>query len=115
MEASIFNSTKKVLGLDEGYDAFDLNVLTFINSSLATLDQLGVGPVGGLVIDGPDSVWDDLSVPDNQLGLVKTYIFLKVRMLFDPPTTSFAISAFNEQIKEYEWRLNTFRETEPTP
>lgn len=115
MEESILNSTKSILGLDEGYDAFDLDVMTFINSSLGTLDQLGVGPVGGAVIDGPDAVWDDLSLPDNQLGLVKTYIFLKVRMLFDPPTTSFAIAAFNKQIEEYEWRLNIFRETEPTP
>ena len=115
MEASILTSTKAVLGLDEGYDAFDLDVMVFINSALATLDQLGVGPIGGLVIDGPEAVWDDLAVPDNQLGLIKTYIFLKVRMLFDPPTTSFAISAFNKQIEEYEWRLNMFRETEQTP
>lgn len=115
MEASILNSTKKVLGLDEGYDAFDLDVMTFINSALATLDQLGIGPAGGLVIDGPDETWADLSLPDNQLGLAKTYLFLKVRMLFDPPATSFAISAFNEQLKEVEWRLNIFSETEPAP
>lgn len=115
MEASILNSTKKVLGLDEGYTAFDLDVITFINSALATLDQLGVGPAGGLVIDGPSESWADLALPDNQLGLVKTFIFLKVRMLFDPPATSFAINAFNEQIKEVEWRLNIFSETEPAP
>lgn len=115
MEASILNSTKSVLGLSEGYDAFDLDVNTFINTALSTLDQLGIGPVGGLVVDGPAAVWEDLSLPDNQLGLVKTYVFLKVRMLFDPPTTSFAIAAFNDQLKEYEWRLTIFQETEPAP
>ena len=109
MEESILTSTKAVLGIDEGVESFDLDVTVFINSALATLDQLGVGPAGGLVIDGPSAVWASLSVPDNQLSMIKTYIFLKVRMLFDPPATSFAISAFNKQIEEYEWRLNMYR------
>lgn len=112
MEASIFISTKKVLGLDEGYDAFDQDIIIFINSALSTLDQLGVGPSGGFIISGPEENWDDLLLPDNQLGLVKTYLFLKVRMLFDPPNTSFLINAWTEQISEYEWRLRTFQETE---
>jgi hypothetical protein len=112
MEESILTSTKKILGLDEGYDVFDLDIITFINSALSTLDQLGVGPVGGYTITGPEEVWDDLTLPANQLQLVKTYLFLKVRMLFDPPTTSYLISALNEQLKEYEWRLNSFVETE---
>lgn len=112
MEESILISTKKILGLDEGYDAFDLDIITFINSALSTLDQLGVGVSGGFAITGSDEVWDDLNVPSNQLQLIKTYLFLKVRMLFDPPTTSYLLAAYDEQLKEYEWRLNTFVETE---
>lgn len=114
MEESILLSTKKILGLDEGYEAFDLDIVTFINSALSTLDQLGVGPAGGFVIFGPDEVWGDLELPSNQLQHVKTYLFLKVRMLFDPPSTSFLINAYEEQLKEYEWRLNAFAETEST-
>lgn len=112
MEESILTSTKKVLGLDEGYEPFDLDVIVFINSALATLDQLGVGPQGGLVIEGSDETWSDLNLPDNQLSLVKTYLFLKVRMLFDPPQTSFLINAMTAQLEEHEFRLKTFTETE---
>lgn len=112
MEASILYSTKKTLGLDEGYDAFDLDVMTFVNTALSTLDQIGVGPLGGLTITGPDETWDDLDVPDNQLNLVKTYVLLRVKTLFDPPQTGFLVTAMNSQIEELEYRLRTFAETE---
>lgn len=111
MNPSILLSTKVVLGLDEGYDAFDADITTFINSALSILDQLGVGVDGGFFILGEDEIWDDLNLPANQLNLVKTYIFLKVRMLFDPPTTSFTIAAYEKQLEEYEFRLMTFVET----
>jgi hypothetical protein len=111
MAPSILTSTKKVLGLDEGYDAFDADIITFINSALSVLDQLGVGAEGGFFITGPEEVWDDLNLPDNQLNLVRTYLFLRVRMLFDPPTTSFLLSAWEKQLEEYEYRLRTFVET----
>jgi hypothetical protein len=116
MESSILISTKKVLGLAEAYTVFDLDIISHINSSFSTLAQLGVGPVAGFMIEDEAGEWGELDVPTVQLNLIKTYIFLKVRMLFDPPTTSFLIEATNNQIKELEWRLNVFRENEiPLP
>jgi len=115
MEESILISTKKILGLDEAYLAFDQDVLTHINAAFSILNQLGVGPAEGFMIMDAETVWDDYPVPYNQLHLVKTYIYLKVRSLFDPPATSYLIEATNAQIKEYEWRLNLFREWELDP
>ena len=115
MEESILNSTKKILGLDQSYTAFDQDVLTHINASFSILDQLGVGPEGGFAIEDDVPVWDDYPAPPNQLHLVKTYVFLKVRILFDPPPTSYLIQAATDQIKEYEWRLNVFREVALEP
>lgn len=112
METSILNSTKKILGIADNYTVFDHDIITFINSVFSTLDQLGVGPVGGFSIDGFEDDWSSYDVPANQLQMVKTLVFLKVRMAFDPPTTSFLIEAMNKQIAEQEWRLNVFREQE---
>ena len=112
MEERILISTKKGLGLPEGDEAFDLDVITFINSAFSTLDQVGVGPTGGFYITGPDELWPDLNVPDNQLNVVRTYLFLKVKLLFDPPNTSYVLKAFETQLEEYLWRLATFVETE---
>jgi len=112
MENSILLSTKKILGLSDSYTAFDLDVITHINAAFSVLNQLGIGPVEGFFIEDGEALWDDFTIEGTypQLGLIKTYIFLKVRMLFDPPNTSFLIEAMNKQIAEYEWRLNTFRE-----
>lgn len=110
MEESILKSTKKILGLADDYTPFDLDVITHINSAFSILDQLGVGPAGGFFIEGEREEWSDFEVPPNQLNLIKTYMFLRVRMLFDPPTTSFLIDAMTKQLNEYEWRIGTFRE-----
>jgi hypothetical protein len=115
VEESILTSTKKVLGLDVTYTVFDLDIITHINAAFSVLNQLGVGPPEMFFIEDATSVWADFVVPPEQLHLVKTYIFLKVRILFDPPSTSYLISAATDQIKEYEWRLNTFREEELRP
>jgi hypothetical protein len=115
MEPSILISTKKILGLAEEYTAFDLDVLTHINAAFSVLNQLGVGPAEGFFIEDETVVWDDFDIPLNQHNLVKTYVFLKVRLLFDPPATSYLISAAERQIEEYEWRLNVFREVELSP
>jgi len=115
MTDSILNSTKKILGLPAEYTPFDLDVITHINSAFSTLDQLGVGPNGGFFIEGPDETWSQYTAPVNQLNQVKTYVYLKVRMLFDPPSTSYLVTAMNEQIKEAEWRLNIFREGDLDP
>ena len=120
METSILTGTKKILGLAEDYTAFDYDLITHINSAFSTLTQLGVGPAEGFMIEDETAVWTDF-ITDNDLqyNSVKTYVYLRVRMLFDPPATSFVIAALNEQIKELEWRLNVHREetgwTDPDP
>lgn len=112
MESSILTSTKKILGIAKTYTAFDLDIITHINAAFSVLSQLGVGPAEGFMIEDDTSIWEDYDVPQNWLNLVRTYVFLKVRLTFDPPGTSYLIEAMNKQIDEYEWRLNTFREGE---
>lgn len=112
MENSILRSTKKILGIPKDYTAFDLDVITHINSTFAILSQLGVGSATGFQIEDDTNEWSELGVPQNQLNMIRTYVFLKVRMLFDPPTTSYLISAMESQIREHEVRLNNFREDE---
>jgi hypothetical protein len=110
MENSILISTKKVLGIAQDYTVFDLDIITHINAAFSVLNQLGVGPIEGFFIQDETATWDDFIVPPNQLHLVKTYVILKVRMLFDPPATGYLVGAMENQLKEYEWRLNVFRE-----
>jgi hypothetical protein len=110
MEQSILTSTKKILGLSSDYTAFDLDIITHINASLSTLTQLGIGSENGFYIEDASDVWTDFIPNGTVLNMVKTYIFLKVRMLFDPPATSFLITAMNEQLREYEWRISALRE-----
>lgn len=110
MEQSILTSTKKVLGLSDSYTPFDLDILTHLNAAFATLHQLGIGDAL-FQLEDENPVWTDFAgVPAEQLALIKTYVYLKVRMLFDPPATSFGIEAAERQLKEYEWRISTFRE-----
>lgn len=111
MEDSILNSTKKILGLNADYTAFDLDILTHINMAFGTVNQLGVGPDDSVVVEDAESLWSTIGLPANQLSLVRTYVFLRARLAFDPPATSFHLEAIKEQIKELEWRLNVFRET----
>lgn len=110
MEASILKSTKKILGVASEYTAFDLDIITHINSTFSILSQIGIGPVYGFAIEDDQAEWSDIDLPRNQLGMVRTYVFLKVRILFDPPATSFLIEASNKQIEEHEVRLSYFRE-----
>lgn len=113
MEESILNSTKKVLGLDPGYTAFDFDIITAINSTFGILHSLGIGPLEGFMIEDETAEWADFTdVPMHSMNMVKTYIWLRVRLAFDPPTTSFLIQATNDQIREYEWRLSVNREND---
>ena len=118
MTTSVLTSTKKVLGVDDSYTAFDVDILMHINSVFSTLNQLGIGPIDGFMIEDSTATWDAFLGADNRLNSVKTYVYLRVRMLFDPPTTSFVIDAMAKQIQELEWRLNIVREgdswTNPT-
>ena len=120
MEQSILISTKKILGIDKDYTVFDLDIITHINSAFSTLTQLGVGPAEGFMIEDDSAVWTDfIDPPDFQYNSVKSYVFLKVKQLFDPPHTSYLITAVEKQIQELEWRLNVYREetgwTDPDP
>lgn len=110
MEASILTSVKKILGMTEAYTAFDEDVIMHINAAFSILTQLGIGQTSGFMLETGLETWDDFIIPDLQLNLVKTYLYLRVRMLFDPPTTSFLIEAMNKQIAEYEWRLGVMRD-----
>lgn len=110
MDDSILNSVKKILGIAPDYDAFDTDVIVHINSVFSTLNQLGLGPDEGFMIEDDSAVWEDFLLGDLRLNTVKTYTYLRVRVLFDPPTTGFTLTALQEQIKELEWRLNIFRE-----
>lgn len=105
-DESILDTIKKMLGLADDYDAFDIDVVVDINAAMLTLKQLGVGPDDGYSITGPDEVWTDIpEVKASSLNAVKQYIYLKTRMLFDPPTTSAHIDAMKATISELEWRL----------
>lgn len=112
MSDSILTSTKKILGVDEAYTAFDVDIITHINTVFSTLAQIGIGPAAGYMILDAEPTWDDFLLGDERLNSVKTYMYLRVRMMFDPPTSSYLINALNEQVKELEWRLSTLRETE---
>lgn len=110
MPDSILDTTKKVLGIAADYTAFDPDILFHINTVFSTLCQLGIGPEDGFSIEDKDAVWADFIGEDKRLNSVKTYTYLRVRMLFDPPTTSFLQDAMKQQIQELEWRLNVHRE-----
>lgn len=112
MEQSILKSTKKILAIADEYTVFDLDIITHINTAFSILTQLGVGPVEGFMIEDDTAVWTDFDPVDDHFNYnaVKSYVFLKVRQLFDPPATSYLISAVERQVEELEWRLNTHRE-----
>lgn len=103
---SILTSIKKLLGIDAEYDHFDADVIMHINSVFSVLTQLGVGPKNGFSIEGASETWDQFINTDfNRFSMVRSFIYLKVKLLFDPPTSSAAIEAINRQISEFEWRL----------
>lgn len=112
MNDSILNSTKKALGLSADYDVFDPDLIMHINGVFSTLNQIGVGPSNGFMISDEYDDWSTFSVSPVMLNMVKPYIYLRVRMLFDPPGTSFLMNSFEQQIKESEWRLREFAESQ---
>ena len=104
---SILTSIKKMLGITEEYTHFDADLIIHINSVFVTLRQLGVGPKEGFRIEDETSLWSDfISEDDMRFESVKTYIYLKVRLLFDPPLNSALIESINRISNELEWRLN---------
>lgn len=104
---SILLTVKKMLGIAEEYHAFDIDLIVNINSVFLTLNQLGVGPEQPYRIEGPEEVWKDfLGEQFQNIAGVETYVYLKTRLLFDPPTNSFLVTAIENQCSELEWRLN---------
>lgn len=103
---SILTSIKKMLGIADDYTHFDTDIIIHINTALNILTQLGVGPSEGFSIFDKELRWDDFVPSDSKLDLIKTYVYLKVRMLFDPPLSSAVAEAMKENIKELEFRIS---------
>lgn len=108
-QESILLSIKKALSLPEEIEDFDPEIIMYINGNLAYLTELGVGPPGGFKITGEKETWDEL-IKDDRFNDVKTLIYLRVRMIFDPPTVTVLEKAFTEQLRELEWRIHEKRE-----
>lgn len=103
---SILTSIKKLLGIDEEYTQFDDDIIMHINSVFLNLTQLGVGPPEGFSIEDDAATWEDFIEDNIQLQAVKSYMYLKVKLLFDPPLSTSVIESMNRMIAELEWRLN---------
>jgi hypothetical protein len=104
---SILDSIKKMLGVEPINEDFDEELVLFINSGFMDLQQLGVGPVDSFSIEDNTKVWTDFLGTDINLASVKPYVFLKVKMLFDPPASSTVLEAFTREISEMEFRLKS--------
>lgn len=102
---SILISVKKLLGIDKDYDAFDMDIIIHINTVFMILNQLGIGP-DGFAITGYSERWNDFTCGDKMLEAVKSYMYLKVATMFDPPTVGAVAESKNRAISELEWRLN---------
>lgn len=102
---SILTSIKKLLGIEEEYEAFDPDIIMFINSALMILNQLGVGPQKGLTITDKVSTWKDLFGDRTDIDSVRSFVFIKTKLSFDPPANSFLVDSYNNLLKEYEWRI----------
>ena len=104
-EESILDYVKKLLGIQKDYTHFDPDVIYGINAAFAVLTQLGVGPEEGFMINDDSAKWVDFVSDTFRLSLIKPYVYLKTRLLFDPPTSTSLIESINKTISEYEWRL----------
>lgn len=102
---SILISIKKLLGIAADYTEFDVDIIMHINSVFMVLNQLGVGPDEGFTIEDDLAVWHDFLQDNKKVEAAKSYTYLKVRLLFDPPASSAHVEAIKQQILEYEWRL----------
>lgn len=101
---SVLNSIKKLLGIQESYTIFDADLIMHINSTFAVLNQIGIGPKEGFMIEDSYTTWDEYITQANE-SMVKSYVYLKVRLLFDPPSNNFLTESINRQLSELEWRL----------
>ena len=107
---SILTSIKKLLGIAEDYEHFDQDLIIHINSVLSVLTQLGVGPSEGFSIEDENATWNDFIPEDKRLSSIRSYVYMKVKLLFDPPLSSSVMESMNRMISEFEWRLNVAAE-----
>lgn len=110
---SILTSVKKALGIPSDYEHFDRDILLHLNTVMSILNQLGVGPEEGFIVEDDSTLWSDLfdgDIDTNKMMYVKSYVCLRVRLLFDPPTSSGAIDAMERQMRELEWRITVTRD-----
>lgn len=105
MSSSILDDVKHALGLLPEQTAFDIEIIMHINSAISTLTQLGVGPINGFSVTDNSQQWSDFA-DDARLNAARSYIVLKVRLIFDPPKTGFETAAIERQIQEMEFRIN---------
>lgn len=103
---SILTDIKKLLGITEPYTAYDTDIIIAINSCFATLHQLGVGPEEAFKIDDATAVWSDFIGDHKAIDSVKDYIFVKTKLIFDPPLNGAVMESYREMVREYEWRLS---------
>ena len=108
---SILNSIKKPLNISDTDTAFDRDLIMHINTVFMILNQIGIGPINCFSISDASTTWDSFSSDMSTIQAVKTYIYLKVRLIFDPPTSSSVMDAVNRNISELEWRLNVMTES----
>lgn len=106
MNDSILNDIKKLLGIGSDYTEFDQDIIIHINSVFMILNQLGVGPENGYRITDANNTWSEFTNDELKIESVKTYIYQKVRLIFDPPQNSSLLQAIQSSISELEWRLN---------
>lgn len=111
---SILNSVKKKLGIQEDYTHFDEDIIIDINSVFMILNQLGVGPDEPFTIEDEDAYWEDF-IDNTRIEAVKSYMYMKVRLMFDPPTSGFLVDSLKKQIDELEWRMLVQAETPKLP
>lgn len=104
---SILISVKKLLGLSEEDDSFDTDVMFHINTVFSALTQMGIGPSNGFMITGAETEWNDFIQDNTKIEMLKTYVYMRVKLMFDPPTNTSVLECLKELIKELEWRLFT--------
>lgn len=113
MATSILTSIKKLIGPTEDDTSFDVDIIMHINSAFFRLNQLGVGPSEGFSITDKTKTWEEFLVARKDLEAVKSYVYQKVRLVFDPPQSAFLVEALKESIKEFEWTINVQAEGGP--
>lgn len=103
---SILDSIKQLLGISADDTNFDKDLILHINGALMIVNQLGVGPDDGYSITGKSNTWAEFMLGRSDRGLVQNAVYLRVRLIFDPPQNSFLVSAIEKQIQEYDWRIS---------